>query len=163
MILCYDIFDSFIGVFIVVGDSCGIYYIFFENNWYDVKGCEYWQCDVYVVCEVCLQLLQYLCGECIVFVLLFVLYGMLFQLCVWWVLVDILFGWIWSYVDFVCYIDYFIVSWVVGVVNGCNLLLIVLFCYWVIGSNGVLIGFGGGLDIKVVLLQLEVWCDLLFV
>lgn len=36
----------------------------------------------------------------------------------------------------------------VGVVNGCNLLLIVLLCYWVIGVNGSFIGFGGGLLVK---------------
>lgn len=33
---------------------------------------------------------------------------------------------------------------VVGVVNGLNFISIVVFCYWVIGWNGIMIGYVGG-------------------
>lgn len=43
----------------------------------------------------------------------------------------------------------------VGLANGCNPISIVVPCHRVIGANGKLVGFGGGLDRKAVLLALE--------
>ena len=43
----------------------------------------------------------------------------------------------------------------VGTANGANPLPIVIPCHRVIGSNGKLTGYGGGLDIKQQLLKLE--------
>jgi methylated-DNA-[protein]-cysteine S-methyltransferase len=43
----------------------------------------------------------------------------------------------------------------VGAANGRNPLPIVVPCHRVIGSNGSLTGFAGGLDIKTYLLELE--------
>ena len=45
----------------------------------------------------------------------------------------------------------------VGAANGANPLPIVVPCHRVIGANGKLTGFGGGLDIKRRLLTLEGW------
>jgi O-6-methylguanine DNA methyltransferase len=44
---------------------------------------------------------------------------------------------------------------VIGTANGRNPLPIVLPCHRVIGANGSLTGFGGGLEIKRYLLELE--------
>ncbi len=43
----------------------------------------------------------------------------------------------------------------VGASNGCNPIPIVIPCHRVIGANGSLVGFGGGLDKKRYLLRLE--------
>lgn len=43
----------------------------------------------------------------------------------------------------------------VGTANGCNPLAIFIPCHRVVGSNGALTGFGGGLDAKRYLLNLE--------
>lgn len=43
----------------------------------------------------------------------------------------------------------------VGMANGCNPISIIIPCHRVIGSNGKLVGFGGGLDKKSFLLALE--------
>jgi methylated-DNA-[protein]-cysteine S-methyltransferase len=43
----------------------------------------------------------------------------------------------------------------VGVANGSNPISIIIPCHRVIGSSGDLVGFGGGLDKKAFLLQLE--------
>lgn len=43
----------------------------------------------------------------------------------------------------------------VGMVNGLNPIPIIIPCHRVIGSNGKLVGFGGGLDKKIYLLTLE--------
>lgn len=45
----------------------------------------------------------------------------------------------------------------VGAANGANPLSIVVPCHRVIGSNGKLVGFGGGLDVKRALLDLEMY------
>ncbi|MNO05849.1 Methylated-DNA--protein-cysteine methyltransferase [compost metagenome] len=50
----------------------------------------------------------------------------------------------------------------VGAANGRNPLPIVLPCHRVIGSSGALTGFGGGLETKAALLQLEARRDSLF-
>lgn len=44
---------------------------------------------------------------------------------------------------------------VVGIVVGCNLILIVILCYCVVGVDGVFMGYVGGLLCKVVLLWFE--------
>jgi methylated-DNA-[protein]-cysteine S-methyltransferase len=43
----------------------------------------------------------------------------------------------------------------VGLANGANPIAIVIPCHRVIGSNGSLVGYGGGLPIKQALLTLE--------
>lgn len=43
----------------------------------------------------------------------------------------------------------------VGMANGCNPISIVIPCHRVIGSNGDLVGFGGGIEKKKYLLALE--------
>ena len=43
----------------------------------------------------------------------------------------------------------------VGLANGSNPISIVIPCHRVIGSNGSLVGYGGGLPIKQALLSLE--------
>jgi O-6-methylguanine DNA methyltransferase len=43
----------------------------------------------------------------------------------------------------------------VGAANGANPLPLLVPCHRVIGSSGALTGFGGGLDLKAALLQLE--------
>lgn len=43
----------------------------------------------------------------------------------------------------------------VGMANGCNPISIVVPCHRVIGSNGSLVGFGGGIERKTYLLDLE--------
>lgn len=43
----------------------------------------------------------------------------------------------------------------VGMANNRNPISIIIPCHRVIGSNGAMIGYGGGLDIKIRLLQLE--------
>jgi|SRR5579872_3250889 len=53
----------------------------------------------------------------------------------------------------------------VGLANGSNPIPIIVPCHRVIGTNGALTGFGGGLDVKAALLALEsgqlAWTDVL--
>ncbi len=155
MNLLYDTFDSPIGALTVAGDSQGNHHILFENNRYDAKGCAQWQRDAHALRDARTQLLQYLRGERSAFELPLAPHGTEFQLRVWKALADIQFGDTWSYVQLARHIGQPTASRAVGAANGRNPLPIVLPCHRVIGSSGALTGFGGGIETKAALLELE--------
>ena len=81
--------------------------------------------------------------------------GTPFQQAVWKALSDIPYGHLRSYKDIARNIDSPAAARAVGAASGRNPLPIVVPCHRVIGSNGSLTGFAGGLEAKRVLLQLE--------
>ena len=81
--------------------------------------------------------------------------GTPFQQAVWEALTDIPYGQLRSYKDIARSIGNPAAARAVGAASGRNPLLIVVPCHRVIGSNGRLTGFAGGLEAKGVLLQLE--------
>jgi len=101
------------------------------------------------------QLAAYFAGELTTFSLTLTPKGTDFQLAVWTALEQIPYGTTCSYGDIAKRIGKPEASRAVGAANGQNPLPIVIPCHRVIGSNGALIGFGGGLDCKEFLLRLE--------
>lgn len=81
--------------------------------------------------------------------------GTEFQRQVWRALTEIPFGETRSYLDVASAIGRPTATRAVGAANGANPIVIVQPCHRVIGSNGTLTGFGGGLSAKAVLLTLE--------
>jgi methylated-DNA-[protein]-cysteine S-methyltransferase len=81
--------------------------------------------------------------------------GTAFQQRVWRSLLDIPYGETISYGELAARIGNKAASRAVGLANGSNPLPIVIPCHRVIGSNGKLTGYGGGLPIKHQLLALE--------
>jgi len=81
--------------------------------------------------------------------------GTAFQVDVWRTLQKIPYGDTWSYADLARRIGRPDAVRAVGAANGRNPLPIVVPCHRVIGSDGKLVGFGGGLPIKRWLLDLE--------
>lgn len=81
--------------------------------------------------------------------------GTLFQNEVWQALREIPYGEVRSYSDIARRIGREKAVRAVGAANGRNPLPIVVPCHRVIGSNGSLTGFAGGLDAKTLLLNLE--------
>jgi methylated-DNA-[protein]-cysteine S-methyltransferase len=78
-----------------------------------------------------------------------------FQRAVWHALTTIPYGATRTYLDVAMYVDHPKAVRAVGAANGANPLPIVIPCHRVIGSDGSLTGFGGGLDAKRWLLDLE--------
>ena len=78
-----------------------------------------------------------------------------FQLKVWWALADIAYGTTESYGSVAARVGNPKASRAVGMANNRNPLAIVLPCHRVIGANGSLVGYGGGLWMKEWLLQHE--------
>lgn len=101
------------------------------------------------------QLAAYFAGELTDFNLVLAPEGTDFQLAVWTALQKIPYGETCSYGDIANRIGKPEASRAVGAANGQNPLPIVIPCHRVIGSNGSLTGFGGGLDCKQFLLRLE--------
>jgi methylated-DNA-[protein]-cysteine S-methyltransferase len=108
-----------------------------------------------VLAEAARQLASYFAGRLRVFDLPLAPRGTPFQVAVWDALRTIPYGETWSYADLARQIGRPIAVRAVGAANGQNPLPIVVPCHRVIGSNGRLVGFGGGLDMKRALLDIE--------
>ncbi len=83
------------------------------------------------------------------------LMGTEFQINVWNELLNIPFGKTISYEELAIRVGDIKMTRAVGLANGQNPIAIVVPCHRVIGKNGDLVGYGGGLDKKIWLLQHE--------
>jgi methylated-DNA-[protein]-cysteine S-methyltransferase len=105
--------------------------------------------------DVVSQLTEYFAGQRQRFELPLAPEGTPFQQRVWRELQDIPYGVTISYGQLAARIGQPTASRAVGLANGSNPLAIVIPCHRVIGANGTLTGYGGGLPIKARLLALE--------
>lgn len=101
------------------------------------------------------ELRRYLAGERVQFSCLLDLHGTPFQVTVWRELCNIPYGETRSYGEIASVIGRPSASRAVGAANGANPIAIIVPCHRVIGSNGKLVGYGGGLPAKEWLLTLE--------
>lgn len=101
------------------------------------------------------QFAEYFAGTRTAFTLRLAPAGTPFQRAVWEALLTIPYGATWSYVQLARAIGRPSAVRAVGLANGANPLAIVIPCHRVIGSNGRLTGYGGGLSAKRYLLDLE--------
>jgi len=85
--------------------------------------------------------------------------GTEFQRRVWAALQQIPYGQTWSYGELARHIGSPAASRAVGLANGKNPIALVIPCHRVIGSDGSLTGYGGGLERKRFLLDLETGAD----
>ena len=102
-----------------------------------------------------IQLEEYFQGKRTTFSLPFKLTGTPFQLAVWKELQNIPYGKTTSYKEIAQKINKPKAYRAVGMANNKNPLPIIIPCHRVIGSNGKLIGYAGGLKLKNYLLELE--------
>ena len=105
--------------------------------------------------EVRRQLLEYLAGERRAFDLPLAPRGTGFQRRVWRALTEIPYGETRSYLQIAHTIGHPDACRAVGAANGDNPIAVIIPCHRVIGSNGALTGYGGGLPMKRFLLELE--------
>ena len=101
------------------------------------------------------QLNAYFAGELTDFDIEFDLRGTEFQQRVWKALLTIPYGETRSYGEIAAQVGAPGSARAVGLANGHNPIAIVVPCHRVIGANGSLTGYGGGLDRKRTLLELE--------
>lgn len=108
-----------------------------------------------ILCETERQLAEYFSGQRVKFELELDFAGTDFQKKVWHALLTIPFGETRSYSDIAHQIGNEKAVRAVGAANGRNPISIIAPCHRVIGMNGKLTGFAGGLEAKQILLQLE--------
>lgn len=108
-----------------------------------------------LVKEACRQLSEYLKGERKTFDLPLNPKGTDFQKCVWRALCDIPYGETRTYKQIAEAIGNPKAVRAVGMANNRNPITIIVPCHRVIGANGKLVGYGGGLEMKEFLLRLE--------
>ena len=150
---CYV--DSPIGKLLVAGDEEGLRMINFPKSKRKVIPEPEWKEDPKFFKQAAKQLQQYFQGTLKTFDLKLAPLGTPFQLKVLKTLQKVPYGKTVSYGELARRIGNPKASRAVGGANARNPLPIVIPCHRVIGSNGSLTGFGGGLDIKQTLLDLE--------
>jgi len=101
------------------------------------------------------QLDEYLCGNRTFLNIPVLMVGTDFQKSVWNALLKVPYGKTASYLDLAKAIDNEKSVRAVAGANGANAIAIIIPCHRIIGSNGDLVGYGGGLAVKKQLLNLE--------
>ena len=101
------------------------------------------------------QLTEYFAGRRRVFDLPLEPLGTEFQIAAWWALLRIPYAATVSYRQQAQWVGRPTATRAIGAANGRNPLPIVLPCHRVVGANGSLTGYGGGIDRKVWLLESE--------
>lgn len=149
--------DSPIGVLTLIAGDKGLAAILWDGE--PLSDCKFAtaveQPDHPVLKETARQLHDYFNGQLTKFTLPLDFQGTEFQRHVWQALLEIPFGETRSYGQIAAAIGYPKAVRAVGGANGRNPLPIVAPCHRVIGANGKLTGFGGGLKIKEFLLGHE--------
>jgi len=104
------------------------------------------------------QLDEYFAGKRLNFTIPLEAKGTPFQVTAWEALIKIPFGEIWTYGKQAKYLKNPKASRAVGAANGQNPIAIIIPCHRVVGSNGKLIGYSGGIQMKIDLLKHEGHC-----
>jgi methylated-DNA-[protein]-cysteine S-methyltransferase len=151
----YTVMSSPIGSLLLAGDSGGLRLVHFATGRRPKSPNPDWEEDKVPFKEVIRQLEAYFKGILTDFDLPLALDGTDFQLLVWRNLQKIPYGETVSYGQLAKKIGNPTAARAVGLANGSNPIPIIIPCHRVIGSNGDLTGFGGGLPVKKKLLALE--------
>ncbi len=151
----YTTMKSPIGPLLLAGDEDGLRLVHFAFGRRPKSPQPDWVENNAPFREVIRQLGAYFDGKLKDFDLPVVLEGTVFQLLVWRNLQRIPYGETVSYGQLARRIGSPEAARAVGLANGSNPIPIIVPCHRVIGSNGDLTGFGGGLAVKKKLLELE--------
>jgi methylated-DNA-[protein]-cysteine S-methyltransferase len=153
--LCFTFMETPVGPLTLAADEQGLRQINFPHNGRPAPADPDWQENSAALSEETRQLRAYFSGELKNFDLQLAPEGTPFQQKVWSELCRIPYGETISYGELARRIGNPNASRAVGLANGSNPIPIVIPCHRVIGSNGKLTGYGGGLPIKEKLLALE--------
>ena len=153
--MVYTWMDSPVGRLLIAGDEAGLRHVLFAEGRGEARPQPGWQEDPRALAEPVRQLHAYFAGELRRFDLVTTPQGTAFQRRVWDELLQIPYGETVSYGELAQRVGTPNGSRAVGLANGANPISIVIPCHRVIGSNGKLTGYGGGLRNKEWLLAHE--------
>jgi methylated-DNA-[protein]-cysteine S-methyltransferase len=147
--------DSPVGPLLLAGTPQALARVHFQAGPHPLRPAQEWRHDAAPFVRVQTQLIEYFSDARRTFELPLAPQGTSFQLRVWRALCTIPYGETLSYGELAHRLGLVNGARAVGLANGANPLPIVVPCHRVIGSDGTLTGFGGGLHIKRSLLALE--------
>jgi methylated-DNA-[protein]-cysteine S-methyltransferase len=151
----YSWMESPVGALLIAGDESGLRRLLFAEGRHRVRPEPGWRENPDAFTEVIRQLRSYFSGALREFHLPLAPEGTPFQVRVWKELLNIPYGATISYGELARRLGDPNASRAVGLANGANPIAIIIPCHRVIGSNGKLTGYGGGLKNKEWLLGLE--------
>ncbi|MDR1069514.1 MAG: methylated-DNA--[protein]-cysteine S-methyltransferase [Gracilibacteraceae bacterium] len=143
-------YDYPIGRLGIAAENASITRVFFAANSAEVPTAK-----TQLIEAAALELSEYFRGERFEFDLPLSLRGTDFQISVWTALRTIPAGETRSYKDVAVQIGNPLACRAVGMANHRNPVAIIVPCHRVIGQNGGLVGYGGGLSVKKYLLEME--------
>lgn len=155
MSIFWSTIDSPVGTLLLTADDAAVTGLYMEERRHGPVVHPHWQRDDARFREVRRQLEAYFAGELYTFDLPLNPSGTPFQRAVWAALKTIPYGEVRSYRDVAEQIGRPTAARAVGSANGRNPISIIVPCHRVIGTSGDLTGYGGGLDRKRRLLELE--------
>ena len=151
----YRYHSSPIGQLLIAGDASGLQQLLMEIDSKPWKIGENWQPAGKQLDAVCRQLDEYFAGRRKRFELTLAPRGTEFQRTVWQALQGIGYGQTSSYAELAAAIGRPKAVRAVGTANGANPIALIIPCHRVIGRDGSLTGYTGGLQRKALLLRLE--------
>lgn len=146
------LFSSPVGTLAIAEDGTGVCML---ERWKSGLPAEYVPAETPLLREALKQLREYFAGARKEFSLPVSLHGTPFQLADWAALRTIPYGETRSYGQLAAQLGNPKAARAVGMANHANPVCILIPCHRVIGADGSLIGYGGGIDMKRALLELE--------
>jgi methylated-DNA-[protein]-cysteine S-methyltransferase len=151
----YDVFESPIGEFLLVGNERTLHGLYMDagHRPADIRERLNQSPEHFSLARE--QLGEYFAGERTEFDLAIEMHGTPFQLEVWSALIKIPYGQTTNYGELARRIGKPAAARAVGLANGRNPISVIVPCHRVIGAAGALTGYGGGIERKRMLLELE--------
>jgi methylated-DNA-[protein]-cysteine S-methyltransferase len=153
--LLYTRMDSPIGELLLLGDGHALHGLYMQAGRKPTSIAPDWELTPAAFLDVRTQLTEYFAGMRTSFEVPLVMDGAPFQRRVWRALQDIAYGETISYGELARRIGHPSAARAVGMANGRNPLAVIVPCHRVIGADGTLTGYGGGIERKRLLLDLE--------
>jgi methylated-DNA-[protein]-cysteine S-methyltransferase len=153
--LQYAFEDSPIGSLLLVGNDRALHGLYMQDGRKPKQIAPDWEHATTCFADVKAQLREYFAGERLAFDLALEMAGTSFERRVWSALMDIPYGETCSYGELARRLDQPSAARAVGLANGRNPIAVIVPCHRVIGADGTLTGYGGGLERKRILLELE--------
>jgi methylated-DNA-[protein]-cysteine S-methyltransferase len=153
--MLYTELDSPIGELLLLGDGRSLHGLYMQEGRTGIEVSPTWKRSVDSFAAVRKQLDEYFAGRRTTFDVPLRMAGTAFQRRVWSELQEIPYGQSISYGELARRIGIPSASRAVGTANGLNPIAVIVPCHRVIGADGSLTGYGGGLERKRLLLDLE--------
>jgi methylated-DNA-[protein]-cysteine S-methyltransferase len=151
----YTTIASPIGELLLLGDGHTLRGLYMQHGRKPIAIAPDWERSDETFTDVIAQLREFFAGERTDFDIPLELEGTEFQVRVWNALRDIPYGTTISYGELARRIDQPTAARGVGMANGANPIAVIVPCHRVIGADGSLTGYGGGVERKRLLLDLE--------